>query len=58
MAYAKISKEDLYRILEEHGTWLKTDGEEGRKADFSNADLTNANLREADLEGADLKVSQ
>ena len=50
MEQAKLNK-----ILEEHKLWLKTNGEEGKRADLSDANLRNANLRNADLRNANLR---
>ena len=49
MEQAKLDK-----ILEEHKLWLKTNGEQGKKADLRYADLHSADLRSADLRYADL----
>ena len=55
MKQAKLDK-----ILENHKLWLKTNGEQGeradlRYADLRYADLSYANLRYADLRYADLR---
>lgn len=62
MEQAKLNK-----ILENHKLWLKTNGEEGeradlrfvnlRYADLSSADLRFVNLRFADLRSADLSYA-
>lgn len=50
-----MENEKLQGILIEHKKWLKSDGEEGKKADLSGADLSWAALRGANLSGADLR---
>ena len=55
-----MNKAELDKILDNHKLWLKTNGEEGeradlRSADLSSADLSSANLRYADLSYADLR---
>ena len=50
MEQAKLDK-----ILENHKLWLKTNGEQGERADLSDADLRYANLRSADLRYANLR---
>ena len=35
--------EELKHILEQHKLWLDTDGEEGQKADLSDANLSGVN---------------
>ena len=49
MKQAKLDK-----ILENHKLWLKTNGQEGERADLRSADLRYANLRSADLSSANL----
>ena len=44
MEQAKLDK-----ILDEHKLWLKTNGQEGKKADLRYANLSYADLRYADL---------
>ena len=50
-----MKKATLDKILENHKLWLKTNGEEGEKADLRGANLRGANLRDADLRGANLR---
>ena len=50
----KISKEELKEILELHALWLDTNGEEGIRANLSNANLRYTNLSNADLRYANL----
>ena len=50
-----MNKDVLDKILDNHKLWLKTNGEDGEKADLQWADLREANLREANLRGADLR---
>ena len=45
----------LNKILDNHKLWLKTNGEQGERADLRSADLRSANLRYADLRYADLR---
>ena len=49
MEQAKLNK-----ILDEHKLWLKTNGEQGKRANLSSADLRSANLSSADLRYANL----
>lgn len=49
----KISKQELKKILDKHGKWLRNE-EGGQKANLSWADLSWADLRSADLRWADL----
>ena len=49
-----MGQAELNKILDEHKLWLKTNGQEGKKADLSYADLRYADLRSADLRYADL----
>ncbi len=51
----KISENELKKILEDHKTWLESDGEKGVRADLSDTNLSNANLRGANLSHADLR---
>ena len=49
----KVSKEELAKIVERHGRWLR--GEDGgERANLSNANLLDAVLVGADLTGARL----
>lgn len=55
----KITKNKLEEILENHGKWLSTNGEEGECANLRDVDLRRVDLRGAhlslvDLSGADL----
>ena len=50
MEQAKLDK-----ILDNHKLWLKTNGEQGERADLRSADLRSADLRSADLSYADLR---
>ena len=52
MEQAKLDK-----ILDNHKLWLKTDGEQGERANLSSADLSYADLRYADLRYADLRYA-
>ena len=62
-----MDKEKLNKILDNHKLWLKTNGEQGeradlryanlRSADLSYADLRSANLRSADLSYANLSYA-
>ena len=52
MEQAKLDK-----ILDNHKLWLKTNGEQGERADLRSADLSYANLRSADLRSANLDYS-
>jgi len=47
-----ITKEDLSKILEEHGKWVASEGKEGQRADLSRAKLRGADLWRADLRWA------
>ena len=49
MEQAKLNK-----ILENHKLWLKTNGEQGERANLSSADLSSADLSSADLSSANL----
>ena len=44
----------LNKILDNHKLWLKTNGEQGERADLSYANLRYADLRSADLSYANL----
>ena len=62
---AKLTQEELNKIVEAHGKWYWSNGEKGERADLRGADLRGADLRgadlqeaylqEADLRGADLR---
>jgi uncharacterized protein YjbI with pentapeptide repeats len=56
----KVDRERLRTILQNHRLWLKSKGEDGRKANLSHADLREAELAgamlcKADLHGADMR---
>ena len=53
------TEEEIEEIVNRHETWLRTNHEEGEKAnlvgaDLINVDLRDRNLRETELQGADL----
>ena len=57
-----LTREELYKILEEHKHWINEDCENWEKmradlhnANLSEANLSGANLSEANLSGADLR---
>ena len=52
-----MNKDELNKILDNHKLWLKTNGEQGERADLRSADLRYANLRYADLSSADLRYA-
>ena len=45
-----MNQKELDKILENHKLWLKTNGEQGKKADLSYANLRSADLRSANLD--------
>lgn len=52
-----MTKNEIAEILQAHQLWLESGGEEGIRADFTDADLENidltgVNLRRADLGGS------
>jgi len=47
----KINKKELKEIIENHNMWLKSEGAEGQRADFSNANLSHRDLSGANLAG-------
>lgn len=49
-----MNAKELEEILVKHAEWLKTEGEEGERADLSDVDLRGADLSDANLHGADL----
>jgi uncharacterized protein YjbI with pentapeptide repeats len=49
-----FTKQELEEILDNHKLWLSSNGENGERANLSNADLRNADLRSANLRNADL----
>jgi uncharacterized protein YjbI with pentapeptide repeats len=55
--FRRLKPEDVARMVRDHAIWVKSQGSEGARADFSGADLTAAdfsgrNLCLADLSGA------
>ena len=52
MEQAKLDK-----ILNEHKKWLRTNGQEGERADLHYADLSSADLSYADLRYANLRYA-
>lgn len=52
-----MNKDVLGKILNNHKLWLKTNEEEGERADLQRADLQRADLQGADLQGVDLDYS-
>ena len=52
-----MNKDVLDKILNNHKLWLKTNGEEGERANLQGANLRWANLRGANLQGANLDYS-
>ena len=52
-----MNKAKLNKILDNHKLWLKTNGEQGKKADLSYANLRSADLRYANLRYADLRYA-
>ncbi|HGV9181473.1 TPA: pentapeptide repeat-containing protein [Salmonella enterica subsp. enterica serovar Newport] len=46
---------ELSKVLEKHKVWITSLGQEGSRANLSDADLSDADLRGADLRGADLR---
>ncbi len=48
-----LRREDLEKILEEHGRWVRTNGKEGARASFARANLTGVSLSEKLLSMAD-----
>ena len=50
-----MNQKELDKILENHKLWLKTNGEQGERANLSYADLSSADLRSANLSSADLR---
>ena len=49
-----MTKNELNKIIDNHKLWLKTNGEQGERADLRNANLRNANLSNANLSNANL----
>ena len=57
-----MNQKELDKILENHKLWLKTNGEQGEKANLSysdlrGSDLRDSNLRDSILRGSDLRGS-
>lgn len=52
-----MNQEVLSKIIKKHEEWLCTNGNEGERANLSEADLSEADLRYADLSGANLDFS-
>ena len=52
MEQAKLDK-----ILDNHKLWLKTNGEQGERANLRSANLSSADLSSADLSSADLSYA-
>ena len=50
-----MNRDELNKILDNHKLWLKTNGEQGERADLRSADLRSADLRSANLSSADLR---
>ena len=50
-----MNTKELDKILDNHKLWLRTDGEEGERANLERANLERANLEGANLEWANLK---
>jgi uncharacterized protein YjbI with pentapeptide repeats len=50
-----ISHEQLQQVLVDHQKWLRSEGHDGKRADFSHLDISKANLAEADLRKAIFK---
>ena len=52
-----MGEDELQDVLSQHALWLKSSGQEGKRADLSRADLSRADLRVANLSGADLSYA-
>ena len=52
-----MEQEKLDEVLDNHKLWLKTNGEQGERADLRYADLRYANLRDANLSDANLSYA-
>ena len=50
-----MNQKELDKILENHKLWLKTNGEQGERADLRSANLRYADLRSANLRYANLR---
>ena len=51
---AKLTQEELNKIVEAHGKWYWSNGEEGERANLARASLCGVNLCGASLDGASL----
>src|SRR5712692_6270456 len=51
----EITGQKLAAILEQHQKWVQSQGQEGERADLSDADLRGADLPGANLQGAVLR---
>lgn len=47
-----VVSEDLINTLAGHDVWIRTDGQKGRRADFSGSNLMGVSLRKANLSAA------
>ena len=52
-----MNKKELDKILDNHKLWLRTNGNEGERANLRYADLSGADLSGADLSGANLRYA-
>ena len=50
-----MNKKELDKILDNHKLWLRTNGEEGERANLKGANLYRATLEDATLEDANLE---
>ena len=53
-----MTRKEIKKVLDQHLLWIRTDGEEGKRANLTGADLSGAHLSRADLSGADLKIGR
>ena len=51
----KISPDELKKILEDHRTWVESEGKEGEQANLVGASLSGANLQGANMYRANLQ---
>ena len=49
-----MKQSELDHILNQHELWLDSNGDQGKRADLTDAHLTGANLTDAHLAGANL----